>query len=58
MRRVAGWVLLGVAAGGFYWAFKLLVDTPGSLVGILLFVPVGFAAIAGVHLAGSQTEDD
>ncbi len=58
MNRVAGWVLLVAAAGGFFWAFKLLADTPGSLVGILLLVPVVFAAFAGVNLAGGQKEDD
>ena len=46
------------AIGGFLWAFKLFVDRPGSLVGILLFVPVWFAAVAGVKLVAGQTEDD
>ena len=58
MNRAAGWVLLVAAIGAFFWAFKLLVDRPGSLVGILLFVPVWFAAIAGVKLVAGQTEDD
>ncbi len=57
MRRVVGWVLLMAAAGGFFWAFKLLADTPGSLVGILLLVPVGFAAVGGVNLVGGERED-
>ncbi len=54
MKRVAGWVLILVAIGGFYWAFKLLADTPGSLVGILILVPVMGAAMAGVSLAGGE----
>jgi len=58
MNRVAGLVLLVAAVGGFFWAFKLLVDRPGSLVGILLFVPIWFAAITGVKLVAGQTEDD
>ena len=58
MSRVAGLVLLMAAVGGFFWAFKLLVDRPGSLVGILFFVPVWFAAVAGVKLVSGQTEDD
>ena len=58
MNRVAGWVLLVAAVGGFFWAFKLLVDRPGSLVGVLFFVPVWFAAVAGVELGSGQTEDD
>jgi len=51
-------MLLVVAIGGFYWAFKLLIDSPGSLVGILLFIPVGFAAVVGVNLVGSQKEGE
>ena len=47
-----------VAIGGFYWAFKLLIDSPGSLVGILLFIPVGFAAVVGVNLVGFQKEGE
>ena len=58
MSRAAGWVLLVAAVGGFVWAFKLLVDRPGSLVGVLLFVPVWFAAVSGVELVSGQTEDD
>jgi hypothetical protein len=58
VRRVVGWVLLLAAVGGFFWAFKLLVDTPGSLVGILLLVPVMFAALGGVRLAGGEKRDD
>ena len=58
MERIAGWMLLMVATGGFYWAFKLLIDSPGSLVGILLFIPVGFAAVVGVNLVGSQKEGE
>ncbi len=58
MNRVAGWVVLLAAVGGFAWAFKLLVERPGSLVGILLFVPVWFAAIAGVNLVAGQTKAD
>jgi len=58
MRRIVGRVLLVAAVGGFFWAFKLLVDRPGSLVGILLFVPVWFAAVVGVKLVSGQTEDD
>ena len=58
MNRVAGLVLLVAAIGGFLWAFKLLVDRPGSLVGILLCVPIWFVAIAGVKLVAGQTEDD
>ena len=58
MRRVVGWVLLVAAVGGFFWAFKLLADTPGSLVGILLLVPVMFAGLGGVSLAGGGREDD
>jgi drug/metabolite transporter (DMT)-like permease len=57
MRRKVGWVLLVAAVGGFFWAFKLLADTPGSLVGILLLVPVAFAAVGGVHLVGGEKED-
>ena len=57
MRRVVGWVLLAASVGGFFWAFKLLADTPGSLVGILLLVPVMFAGLGGVSLAGSVRED-
>ncbi len=58
MRPIVGWVLLVVAVGGFFWAFKLLADTPGSLVGILLLVPVGFAAVGGVNLVGGGKEGD
>lgn len=58
MKRVVGWVLILTALGGFYWAFKLLADTPGSLVGILLLVPVMFAALGGVNFAGSKNEGD
>ena len=58
MKRVAGWVLVIAAVGGFYWAFKLLADTPGSLAGILLLVPVMFAALVGVNLTGSKKEGD
>ena len=58
MNRFAGLVLLVAAVGGFAWAFKLLVDRPGSLVGILLFVPIWFAAIAGVKLVAGQTENN
>jgi drug/metabolite transporter (DMT)-like permease len=57
MSRVVGWVLLVASVGGFVWAFKLLADTPGSLVGILLLVPVAFAAVGGVHLVGGEKED-
>ncbi len=46
------------AVWGFYWSFKLLADTPGSLAGILLLVPVMVAAMAGVNLAGSKKEGD
>ncbi len=58
MRRNVGRVLLVAASGGYFWAFKLLADTPGSLVGILLLVPVAFAAVGGVNLVGGKTEDD
>ena len=58
MRRVVGWMLLVAAVGGFIWAFKLLADTPGSLVGILLLVPVMFAAFGGVNLVGGEKEGD
>jgi hypothetical protein len=54
---MVGWVLLVAAVGGFFWAFKLLADTPGSLVGILLLVPVMFAALGGVNLVGGEKED-
>ncbi len=58
MKRVVGWMLLLAAVGGFFWAFKLLADTPGSLVGILLLVPVMFAAVGGVNLVGGEREDE
>jgi drug/metabolite transporter (DMT)-like permease len=58
MKRVVGWVLLVATVGGFFWAFKLLADTPGSLVGILLLVPVAFAAVGGVNLVGGEKEGD
>ena len=58
MKRVVGWVLLVAAVGGFFWAFKLLADTPGSMVGILLLVPVMFAAVGGVNLVGGKKEGD
>ncbi len=58
MSRVVGWVLLVAAVGGFIWAFMLLADTPGSLVGILLLVPVMFAAVGGVNLVGGKKEGD
>ena len=58
MKRVVGWVLLVAAVGGFIWAFKLLTDTPGSLVGILILVPVMFAALGGVNLVGNRKEDN
>jgi putative effector of murein hydrolase LrgA (UPF0299 family) len=58
MMRVVGWVLLMAAVGGFIWAFKLLADTPGSLVGILILVPVMFAAVGGVNLVGGEKEGE
>jgi hypothetical protein len=58
MKRVVGWVLLMAALGGFIWAFKLLADTPGSLVGILILVPVMFAAVGGVNLVGGEKEGE
>jgi hypothetical protein len=58
MRRIVGWVLLVAAVGGFVWVSKLLADTPGSLVGILLLVPVMFAGLGGVRLAGEKEADN
>lgn len=58
VKQVVGWVLILSAVGGFYWSFKLLADAPGSLVGILLLIPVMVAAMAGVNLAGSKKEGD
>jgi hypothetical protein len=57
VRRVVGWVLLVACVGGFFWAFKLLADTPGSLVGILLLVPVMAASFGGVNLAGGRKDE-
>ena len=55
MKQVVGWVLILSAVVGFYWSFKLLADAPGSLVGILLLIPVMVAAMVGVNLAGSRS---
>ncbi len=58
MRRVVGWVLWVAALGGVFWAFKRLADTPGSLVGILLLVPVMCAAVGGVNRVGGEKEGE